>query len=114
MDQGDPEGIQGSTLEPLNLTDTGPYVFRSLLDNVPLAADGGRDDIEMNCVEFLGTGCEFNYTVCAPLGSHFLIRKSANFIQSRISTLGPLPPKSSTSFRYLLTPTMYREGRHIF
>ncbi|KIN06161.1 hypothetical protein OIDMADRAFT_113954 [Oidiodendron maius Zn] len=53
MDQGDPEGIQGSTLEPLNLTDTGPYVFRSLLDNVPLAADGDRDDIEINCVEFL-------------------------------------------------------------
>lgn len=33
---------------------TGPYVLRPLLENVPLSAEGDRDDIEINCVEFLG------------------------------------------------------------
>ena len=114
MNHGDPEGIPGSTSGPLDFAETGPYVFRSLLDNVPLAADGDRDDIEINCVEFLGTYIAMYYTVCAPLGSPFLIRTSADFPQSRISMLEPLPPKSSTSFRYLLTPTIHQEGRHTF
>jgi len=35
-------------------TETGPYVLRSLLQDVPLSADGRDDDIEINCVEFLG------------------------------------------------------------
>lgn len=35
--------------------ETGPYVLRSLLEDLPLSADGDRDDIEINCVEFLGT-----------------------------------------------------------
>lgn len=34
---------------------TGPFVLRTLLDDVPLSADGDRDDIEIRCVEFLGT-----------------------------------------------------------
>jgi hypothetical protein len=34
--------------------DTGPFVLRSLLDDLPLSAEGDRDDIEINCVEFLG------------------------------------------------------------
>jgi len=33
----------------------GPFVFRSLLADLPLSAEGDRDDIEINCVEFLGT-----------------------------------------------------------
>ncbi|CAG8971304.1 hypothetical protein HYALB_00001471 [Hymenoscyphus albidus] len=32
---------------------TGPFVLRTLLDDVPLSADGDRDDIEIRCVEFL-------------------------------------------------------------
>lgn len=35
--------------------ETGPFVLRSLLQEVPLSAEGDRDDIEINCVEFLGT-----------------------------------------------------------
>jgi hypothetical protein len=35
--------------------ETGPFVFRSLLEDLPLSAEGDRDDIEINCVEFLGT-----------------------------------------------------------
>lgn len=34
---------------------TGPFVLRTLLDDLPLSAEGDRDDIEINCVEFLGT-----------------------------------------------------------
>jgi hypothetical protein len=34
--------------------ETGPFVLRSLLEDVPLSAEGDRDDIEINCVEFLG------------------------------------------------------------
>jgi len=35
--------------------ETGPFVLRSLLDDLPLSVEGDRDDIEINCVEFLGT-----------------------------------------------------------
>jgi hypothetical protein len=35
--------------------ETGPFVLRSLLEDLPLSAEGDRDDIEINCVEFLGT-----------------------------------------------------------
>ncbi|KAH6889983.1 hypothetical protein B0T10DRAFT_440510 [Thelonectria olida] len=31
----------------------GPYVLRSLLDDVPLSADGTQDDIKINCVDYL-------------------------------------------------------------
>lgn len=34
--------------------ETGPFVLRSLLEDLPLSAEGDRDDIEINCVEFLG------------------------------------------------------------
>jgi hypothetical protein len=34
--------------------ETGPFVLRKLLDDVPLAAEGDRDDIVINCVEILG------------------------------------------------------------
>ncbi|KUJ21072.1 uncharacterized protein LY89DRAFT_704998 [Mollisia scopiformis] len=33
--------------------ETGPFVLRSLLQDLPLSAEGDRDDIEINCVEFL-------------------------------------------------------------
>lgn len=33
---------------------TGPYVLRTLFADVPLSEDGSRDDIRINCVEYLG------------------------------------------------------------
>lgn len=33
---------------------TGPFVLRTLLDNVPLSEDGDDDEIKINCVEYLG------------------------------------------------------------
>ncbi|KAJ6444172.1 tho complex subunit 7 domain-containing protein [Purpureocillium lavendulum] len=37
---------------PNSYREDGPYVLRSLLDNVPLSADGPQDDIKINCVEY--------------------------------------------------------------
>ena len=37
--------------------ETGPFVLRALLEDLPLSAEGDRDDIEINCVEFLGICC---------------------------------------------------------
>lgn len=34
--------------------ESGPFVLRSLLDNVPLSADGGQEDIKINCVDYYG------------------------------------------------------------
>jgi hypothetical protein len=34
--------------------ETGPFVLRALLEDLPLSAEGDRDDIEISCVEFLG------------------------------------------------------------
>ncbi|KAF4637601.1 hypothetical protein G7Y89_g474 [Cudoniella acicularis] len=50
-----PENAVADTdAEPLtNPPETGPYVLRSLLEDVPLSADGDRNDIEITCVEFL-------------------------------------------------------------
>ncbi|RFU35744.1 hypothetical protein B7463_g606, partial [Scytalidium lignicola] len=33
--------------------ETAPFVLRSLIEDLPLSADGDRDDIEINCVEYL-------------------------------------------------------------
>lgn len=38
---------------------TGPFVLRTLLDNVPLSEDGDDDDVKINCVDYLG-----KYRVC--------------------------------------------------
>lgn len=32
----------------------GPFVLQSLLDNVPLSADGTDEDIQINCVDYYG------------------------------------------------------------
>lgn len=32
----------------------GPFVLRSLLENVPLSADGTEEDIQINCVDYYG------------------------------------------------------------
>ncbi|KAF4468178.1 TGF beta receptor associated 1 [Fusarium albosuccineum] len=37
----------------LSSRETGPYVLRTLLDEVPLSADGSQDDIKINCVDYL-------------------------------------------------------------
>ncbi|RBQ74972.1 hypothetical protein FVER14953_07380 [Fusarium verticillioides] len=47
----------GPSITSPGLTSTsrevGPYVLRTLLDEVPLSADGSKDDIKINCVDYL-------------------------------------------------------------
>lgn len=52
--------LQDAKKPPQNPTysnlETGPYVLRTLLKDVPLSADDGNDDdIKINCVEYLGS-----------------------------------------------------------
>lgn len=42
------EGVKAGSLGQ------GPFVLRSLIKDLPLSADGDREDIEINCVEYLG------------------------------------------------------------
>jgi hypothetical protein len=53
MDANNPEELPSSNVERA-IPETGPYILRSLLEDLPLSADGDRDDIEITCVEFLG------------------------------------------------------------
>ena len=57
MDANDLERLPSSTVERA-IPETGPYVLRNLLEDLPLSADGDRDDIEITCVEFLGMRVE--------------------------------------------------------
>ena len=43
----------GSNVER-HISETGPYVLRALLEDLPLSADGDRADIEITYVEYLG------------------------------------------------------------
>lgn len=53
--EGDPASLEhaASARSRMQL-ETGPFVLQSLLEDLPLSADGDRDDIEITCVEFLG------------------------------------------------------------
>lgn len=53
MESKDPE-VVSSRKRKRAAPETGPFVLRSLLEDLPLSAEGDRDDIEINCVEFLG------------------------------------------------------------
>jgi hypothetical protein len=43
-----------SSIGSQSIPGTGPYVLRTLFADVPLSEDGSRDDIKINCVEYLG------------------------------------------------------------
>ena len=44
----------GSSNQAPSIPETGPFVLRTLLDDVPLSADGDERDVRITCVEFLG------------------------------------------------------------
>jgi vacuolar protein sorting-associated protein 3 len=55
--EGEPESVEPSaavSARRRDRTETGPFVLRSLLEDLPLSADGDREDIEIKCAEFLG------------------------------------------------------------
>ncbi len=37
-----------------DVPETGPYILRTLVENVPLASEGDASDIEISCVELWG------------------------------------------------------------
>lgn len=49
-DQGQvaPENARSGVIE------RGPFVLKTLLEDVPLSADGDRQDIVINCIEYWG------------------------------------------------------------
>lgn len=66
--------------------ETGPYVLRSLLEDVPLSADGDRDDIDITCVEFLGV-C--NISIIVPPVVHLLTRSRPKSLRGHIRLRTP-------------------------
>ncbi len=50
----------------LVVPETGPFVLQSLLEDVPLSAEGDNEDIEINCVEFLGEKASCMATASLP------------------------------------------------
>ncbi|KAJ6789741.1 hypothetical protein PWT90_05741 [Aphanocladium album] len=43
---------QGGSQQDLSGAENGPYLLQSLLEQVPLAEDGSKSDIKINCVEY--------------------------------------------------------------
>jgi hypothetical protein len=54
MHPGEKEEEVVSSKQPLPALETGPFVLRTLLADVPLSADGDGLDIQITCVEYLG------------------------------------------------------------
>lgn len=48
------QSVEETSLRNTPAPETGPFVLRNLLQDLPLSAEGDRNDIEINCVEFLG------------------------------------------------------------
>jgi vacuolar protein sorting-associated protein 3 len=61
--QGDEPLSTDSVPAPI-ITEDGPYVLRSLLDEVPLSGDGSEDDIKINCVDYLGESLPQAISLC--------------------------------------------------
>ncbi|XP_044721915.1 TGF beta receptor associated protein 1 [Hirsutella rhossiliensis] len=82
----------------------GPYVLRSLLDNVPLAADGSQDPVGINCVEYLdgnlyvGTSAsELLHFVQIPPDPADTSRKPVFILASRLEPAFSAPTGAATS-----------------
>lgn len=85
---GPGDGPPASSLA-LNTREDGPYVLRTLLDEVPLSADGSQDDIKINCVDYLGG------RLCYPFLSH----RVANSIIHRLELVRRHIGLGTTSLR---------------
>lgn len=51
------QDVSRSRKKRRTIPENGPFVLRSLLEDIPLSADGDRHDIHILCVEFLGKLC---------------------------------------------------------
>lgn len=48
------ESGEPSPARTRNPLETGPYVLRPLLEDLPLSPDGAQDDVKINCVDYFG------------------------------------------------------------
>ena len=106
MASNDPEDVSDPSKRKRRVQENGPYVLRSLIEDLPLSADGDRTDIEINCVEFLGEQFLFIFPSCSSVAN----------VHSQIRTyiLGRRPRKSSTSYRFPRILPTYLESPLIF
>jgi len=89
-------------------TEAGPFVLRSLLEDLPLSTDGDRDDVEINCVEFLGMCDGAPITSSASIGIQLTLS-----IQIRTSMLVPLLLRYSISSKFPQILTMHLQNPRI-
>jgi hypothetical protein len=116
MEANDSGELPSSNVERA-IPETGPYVLRILLEDLPLSVGGDRDDIEITCVEFLGT--RFGISILALFGLSrvnraFVPLSTANPAQIRTSTLELPPPRFFISYKYLPITQICQENRHTF
>ena len=50
---GSGDGPTPTTVEERR-RENGPYILRTLLEGVPLSADGTESDVRINCVDYFG------------------------------------------------------------
>jgi hypothetical protein len=75
----------------------GPFVLRSLLDDVPLSTDGSQNDVKINCVEYYGA-----FKACWPKPTGSVL----TLLQSTISTSAQAHRSCCTLSRYLRIPVI--------
>lgn len=110
MEEKDPEGLSSSNERRRATPETGPYVLRSLLDDVPLSAEGDRDDIEIKCVEFLGMQASIEEAKVSDTPK----QSTTDNEQTRTYTLEPLPPRFYTSYKYHQTQMILQANPHTY
>ncbi|KAL9116240.1 MAG: hypothetical protein Q9227_000611 [Pyrenula ochraceoflavens] len=99
----------------LNPADTGPYVLKPVLENIPLEIEGGSSDVRITSVEYwnnnlyIGTSAsEILHYVCLPPDSEDDVAEPTYILASRlqpsIHPTSPPPPESKGVQQILLLP----------
>lgn len=97
-------GSEGTTSHEQPMT--GPFVLRTLLDNVPLSEDGDDEEVKINCVDYLGKN-----------QPNSVLTASCSLLTDRLSqevifTSAPLPLSFFISSRY--PPTLPTSPANLF
>lgn len=109
MEEKDADKLSSSPKSANTPAETGPYVLRSLLADVPLSAEGNGEDLEITCVEFLGMR-----SATMRWGTSNVEGIMANTLtQNPISTLEHPPLRSYTSSKYHQIPKTQLESPRI-
>lgn len=95
---GSPEGARHELM-------TGPFVLRTLLDNVPLSEDGDDEEFKINCVDYLGERhlrallLLLLLGACVSLTDHHRRQPLHRHLRLRALALRPDPARSCRSVR---------------